>query len=358
MNKHTNQSTNYLLAKLSEKFILRKIMTYIFLILLTFFTISIWIFAYRNDFDFTLLELMYSAVGATLLSSYLIIKSVYIDHEDNIVKKIPVLILKDISNGNYYSLINNHMSLMPEDRDLLNGLKNFGSIHIFQNKVNWEKPEFKNFKSKVESEKNKIGPDYILEDLEATILRWLQYDSPRINSLPVEKYYFGSGSIGSSATNEDPNNFKNIQIPIASNDDLLKLYNQKDLFLRKKASIKRESKNLSEDDSQPNIRKILIDNVYSSITISIAFRGMNRPSRFSEDDLRIAKMLNTSVMTLEKMEYNLIEVIWEFELKKSRKFSWKMRNDKKWFQRLVKSFENDYSWNVLREYYRRIVSLP
>lgn len=325
-------------------------MVYTFLFLLTFFVIFLWFFAIKNDFDPSLAEIMYTTIGAALVSSYFLYKAIYIDENEEISVKTPVVVLLDRSTGHFYSMFQNHITSVPEDRNILDGLKTFGSNFTLANKVNNTKAELVAFQQQLVTDRQKTFPNYILESFENELIHWLQLPNQLINISSFFNYHLGAGHSGQAENIEVDKNFIHTNIPLNTSDGLPYLNFSKTIFLRRGASVIREKKEQS--------RSFFIDNVYSTVDINFQFKSAARPSSFSLDDQRIAKVLGVSIADLEKMDYLLFEVRFDFKTTRWRKLSFKARNDKKWFQKLTNNFTNDFSWNVLKDYYRRSVTLP
>lgn len=321
------------------KGILGKIMVITFFFVIVSFALLTIIYLYANDFNNETLPVLFPAVGAILLSIYLGFKSVRIDAPEPEIKHVTLAILHDRDSGNIHSMVVRTVSDAMERGKKFRGLHKINEYRIFN--------DFKDMdvwdSLKAESAEEPHGKvSTLISLLEYAILDWFSQSEILAGYQDHGTIYLiqGSGGGGSIPTN---------LVPVMVSRDK----NEWNPFLRARDITLLLPKGSTLSRNKPNHPRInfSINTKHSTIKVRI----MERAGGMFEQALEPVGQKIRNLLSLPEKTPSFwvhgFRVEIETKQKPFSRFSDQAKTEKSWLERVRTTFEEDFSWDLLRKYY-------
>lgn len=320
-------------------------MAILFLILIVLFAISASYYLYRNDFNSKTIEVIFPAVGAIILSLYLGTKNIWIDSPEATVSRTNIVFLQDAQKGSVHSLAIPVWLETPELYFRFRGLKRlmqYRNMDILKNIPEWE-----DLKSNEQGKSDKV----VANLLEFAFLDWLSNEYVTVGR-------FEKGTIIQLQGASQVYGVLEGLVPLVPVSVKKEIDEHNPFILASNITIKLPfgSKITRENLNGPFFR-FLIDTPNSEIEFRVLSKSggsFNVSSQFSlpsnELALKIKKILLLPEDTTGLQMYGLsVEII--TRVKAFSRYSDQAEIESKWHKNIVEQFENDYSWDKLRERY-------
>lgn len=316
-----------------------KIMVIIFLFVIVFFALLTAKYLYANDFNNETLPVLFPAVGAILLSIYLGFKSVRIDAPEKEIKHVTLAILHDRDSGNIHSMVVRTVSEAIEMRNKFRGLHKINEYRIYNDFKDMDVWDSLKAESTEETH-DKVST--LISLLEYAIFDWFSQPEIYVGYQDHGTIYLlqGSGGGGSIPTNLVP-----VKVSHEKNEwnSFLRARDIK-LLLPKGSTISRNKPNHTGIDFTINTK-------HSTIKVQIMGRA---GSRFEEALEPVGQKIRNLLSLPEKTPSFWVHGF-RVEIKTKQKpfsrFSDQAKKEKTWLERVRTTFEEDFSWDLLRKYY-------
>jgi hypothetical protein len=320
-------------------------MAILFLILIVLFAISSSYYLYRNDFNSKTIEVIFPAVGAIFLSLYLGVKSIWIDAPEATVSRTSLVFLQDTQEASIHSLIIPHWLETPELYFRFRGLKRLMRYRTLDTLKNL--PEWEDLKSNESGKSDKL----VANLLEFAFLDWLSNEYVTVG-------HFDKGTIIQLKGASQSYGIHEGLVPLVQISVKKEIDEHNPFILANDITIKLPSgSKITRENLDGPFFRFLINTPNSEIEFRVLSKSggsFNVSPKYSlptdELALKIKKILQLPEDTPSLQMYGMsVEII--TRVKAFSRYSDQAEIESKWHKNIVEQFDNDYSWDKLRERY-------
>lgn len=316
-------------------------MTYVFAIVIAAFALISLAYIYVNSFSPDITPILYPAVGAILVSLFLMYKSVIIDAPSDQTSKTPVVIFDYPKSGQILTMT---PSRIDDPVELGLGFRGIEAINWYQARTKFKGLKVWNFfhpgmgQSSDEERDNKFRA--LTNILEYSILDWLsRAPEANFNFIDSSQIVFAGGSSGASS-------FTNEGVPVSP----MRHSDEHNPFLKAdevKIDLPKGS-NIQRPSGTGWGFEIQIRTPHSKADFSVRTSGQ---SGFGAGEDQVTRSLVQRFSNLPVMHGFIVEV--KTSQNPFVRFSDRAKKEAKWLERLHRRFEKDFSWELLKAVYVR-----
>ncbi|PUB81853.1 MAG: hypothetical protein DBP02_16680 [gamma proteobacterium symbiont of Ctena orbiculata] len=313
----------------------KKMVIFFYIIIVSFF-IAVTYFLYINDFNNKTIHIIFPTIGAILLSVYLGVKEIWIDAPPAVVQKTNVFIAYDATNGVILPIGRN---LNNEPIDYTYKFRGIKNLSIYQKYTALKDlPEWNLLKSNDICQSNKI----IGNLLEYSILDWLSEPYTLIGYTDTGTVTLLGGAGGSSGL--IPKDLIHYTIN-AKKEDWNPLLKAKSITLH----VPKGTKVIRDKYEQFGMKFSIHTNntVVKFEAVHCAFSSLPKYPYLQDIELMNKFGINNKN---EHIKLLGITINLEASFKKPLRFSDQSTLEQKWATNLFKLFNEDYSWELFRDY--------
>lgn len=293
-------------------------------------------YCYANDFNTETLDIVFKAVGGSLIAVFFLIKGIWIETPRTESSIIPVAFLHNLTTGQLLSFSRPHLSQSSEEMDKFKGINQIETVSIY------EKFKELNINSQLAIQNtNNLNLTYkiLLDELEFIFFQWLSRELEVQWGMSTEKVFTLSGSGGGGFFNvpEKWSTTFKIQPNLANSNIFLEKF-ETAIRLPKDTTITRTI--------HENLRQIELKspNIYLKITIAPSGGGILDPG------LPMASKVASRLGIIDQSWWEHYFIFrFEYKISPFSRFSNRSKAEQAWVIKLLNGFEKAFSWDLFRK---------
>jgi len=310
-----------------------------FLLVIVSFAVLAALYLKANDFNSETLAVIFPAVGAILLSTYLGFKSLWIDAPEPEINDVNIAILHDWDSGNIYSM---RFHTASDSIEMFNKFRGLDKIDTYKFYNEFKDMDVWKYLKNEYSEQPHGNESTLRSLLEYAVFDWLSQPEffPGYEDHGTIYLIQGCAGAGSIPTNVVP-----VKVSREKNE-----WNS---FLRARDITLNLPKGSTLSRNKPNHTDIgfTINTKHSTIKVRIMPAAGGRfEEALDPVGRKIRNFLSLPERTPSLWVHGFRAEI-ETKQKAFSRFSDQAKIEKTWLERVRTRFEKDFSWDLLRKYY-------
>ena len=316
-------------------------MGYVFLAIILAFSLAAATYLWANDFNKETYPIVFPAIGAIVLSVYLGIKIIWIDKDDPHQSKVTVAVLYDPVSGQVLPVTGG--LFVDDPPELMSGYWGLREIARYPFYTRLKGNGFWN-KLKVRKDDNSGSIHRAVDQLvEYAVLEWLARRAPAYDLIDSTEITLIQGGGGSRSFAQ-----KGFRVPASQPDEGNPLLTARAIEIRlpERSRIVRKDKDpgfeISIETRHSRVRFVLTNSASNPFVRSYESVGetLRRRSKLADATPNLSIVgLSVSLVTSQVARF---------------RFSDQAKLEAIWLDRLHASFDKDFSWDRLRNYYAGI----
>ena len=297
-------------------------------------------FVVKNDFARETLEPTYTALGAILVSSFLLVKLVLVDSPESLKMKEGINVIQNLSTGQLHSLFRPTVDDAMIGMAPLNGITNVEKLPYY---TKFKELNLSDLQYKLSSANTLEMRELLLEEAEFVLIQWLaQYQVPAW--LNDRNFSQGLNSGGGTSASRVPAGAEKVVMCDHAN------FPQNRFLTREPQRLVLPTGAIVSSEVTPGSRVISIESKYSSakIVLRVTGGGQYDPT-LNQLNRKIAIALGLDVNS--KYFEHRIQVEWGVNIKKFTRFSSEAKLHKEWSESTQTGIREAFSTGKLIQRY-------